>query len=161
MHIYVGDASDVIRRILTNHCRGNVEGSALRRAAAEDMGYKLSKTKRPSGSTRVRIDLPNPRMGENVVSAYICSGEWKYVICNSYNEAHDFQWYVIDQLRPILNKKFKQWNIQEASTYQCLLNQLLKSESLSYTVLCEKRSGPGAYVFSHEFTPKDFRKNQF
>ncbi len=29
--IYVGDSRDVVKRILTNHCKGNVEASALRK----------------------------------------------------------------------------------------------------------------------------------
>ncbi|MEM3573648.1 MAG: hypothetical protein QXJ62_05415, partial [Nitrososphaeria archaeon] len=120
MNIYVGDASDVVKRILTNHCSfsSNVEASALRCAVAEAMGYRLKRTKRPSGSTRIRIDLPNPREGEDIVSAYIHAGRWKYIICESYDEAHDFQWYVIDQLKPLLNKNVKPWNKQKTITYQ-------------------------------------------
>lgn len=160
MNIYVGDASNVVKRILTNHCSGNIEASALRRAVAEDMGYHLRRTKRQSGSLRVRIDLPDPRDGENMVSAYIRSGEWKYVICESYDEAHDFQWYVIAQLKPILNRNFESWDPQKTSRYQFLLNQLLMSEPLNYDVLRESRSGPGVYVLFHKQLPKDFKNSQ-
>ena len=62
--LYVGDARDIVKRILTNHCTGNVEGSAFRKAVAEAIGYNLTYTKRKSGSMRVRIDFPNPREGE-------------------------------------------------------------------------------------------------
>ena len=82
-----------ILRTLTNHRDGNVGASALRAAIAQEMGCHLRRTKRPSGSTRVQIDLPNPLEGENVISAYIKSGEWKYVICESYEEAHDLKWH--------------------------------------------------------------------
>jgi len=158
MNIYVGDAGDVVKRILTNHCSlsSNVEASALRIAVAESMGYRLRRTRRPSGSTKVRIDLPNPREGENMVSAYIRSGEWKYVICESYDEAHDFQWCVIDQLKPILNKKVQSWDIQKNLRYQSLVKQLLLSNPLSYTELSKEHSGPGVYVLFHGLTPKEF-----
>jgi hypothetical protein len=90
MIIYVGDAGDIIKRIKTNHCSGNVEGSALRSHVAEAIGYKIKSTKRSTGSTRYRIELPDPREGEKHVSDYIRSGEWRYVVCNSYAEAKDF-----------------------------------------------------------------------
>jgi len=158
MNIYVGDAGDVVKRILTNHCSlsSNVEASALRSAVAEDMGYRLKRTRRLSGSTKVRIDLPNPREGENMVSAYIRSGEWKYIICKSYDEAHDFQWYVIDQLKPILNKNVQSWDTQKTLRYQSLLKQLSMSKPLSCTGLSKEHSGPGVYVLFHELTPKEF-----
>jgi len=40
--------------------RGNMEASAFRAAIAQEMGYRLRRTRRQSGSARVRIDLPNP-----------------------------------------------------------------------------------------------------
>ncbi|MEM3705704.1 MAG: hypothetical protein QXX59_07255 [Candidatus Bathyarchaeia archaeon] len=158
MNIYVGDASDVVKRILTNHCSfsSNVEASALRCAVAEAMGYRLKRTKRPSGSTRIRIDLPNPREGEDIVSAYIHAGRWKYIICESYDEAHDFQWYVIDQLKPLLNKNVKPWNKQKTITYQSLLQQLLASKPMSCAEFSKEYTGPGVYVFLHEQIPKEF-----
>jgi len=46
MIIYVGDSKDVIKRIRTNHCKGNVEASALRKYVAEALGYRIKITKR-------------------------------------------------------------------------------------------------------------------
>ena len=40
--IYVGDSSNVMSRLLTNHCAGNVEGSAFREAVAKAMGYRTT-----------------------------------------------------------------------------------------------------------------------
>jgi hypothetical protein len=96
--VYVGDAKDVVKRIRSDHCNGNVEASALRKSVAIAKGYLLKKTKRPSGSTRIRIDLPVPRKGETCISGYIQSSEWRFVLCASSMEAKDFQWYAIDQL---------------------------------------------------------------
>jgi hypothetical protein len=62
--IYVGDASNVINRILTNHCSGNVESSILREAVAQNMGFTITRIKRPSGSYKVRINLPIPKEGD-------------------------------------------------------------------------------------------------
>jgi hypothetical protein len=36
--IYVGDSKNVVNRIRTNHCSGNVEGSAMWRHIAEAKG---------------------------------------------------------------------------------------------------------------------------
>lgn len=74
MYIYIGDASDVISRILTCHCSGNVEGSALRKHVASSMGFAFSRTFRPSGTQKLRLDVPNPRAGEAQITAYIRSG---------------------------------------------------------------------------------------
>lgn len=151
--IYIGDASNVVNRILTNHCSGNVEGSALRKAVAEAMGYHITRTRRQSGSTRIRIDLPNPREGESRVSEYIRSGNWRYIICLSYNEAHDFQYYMIDQLKPLLNRKCEAWNTGNLKRYEDLFNQLEKSSLLNYSQLRGRKSGHGAYVLYYEQKP--------
>jgi len=157
MVIYVGDTQDVINRILTNHCRGNVEGSALRRHVAQAIGYGIKSTKRPSGSTKVRIDLPDPQKGETDVSNYIRSGKWRYVICNSYEEAHDFQWYVIEQLKPLLNKNYQPWNRNNLQRYQILLTQLTNCPALSCTQLRGMQSGSGVYALHHQQKPRNWQ----
>ena len=154
--IYVGDARNVVTRILRNHCRGNVEGSALRKHIAEAMGYKIIRTRRPSGSVRVRIDMPNPRIGESRVSAYIQKGKWKYAICESYTEAHDFQWYVIEMLNPLLNKERKQWKIDKKHRYTILFQKLSSSPLLYCKQLYGQATGPGVYVFYHSMLPNQF-----
>ena len=156
MVIYVGDArQDVINRIRTNHCNGNVEASSFRRHVAEAKGYKIKLSKRAKGSTKKRIDLPNQKTGEIVISNYIRSGEWRYVICSSYKEAHDFQWFVIAQLNPLLNKICKPWNAKNLHRYQFLLNHLLNSTAFSCNKLCGKPSGPGVYAFYHNQSPRN------
>lgn len=151
--IYVGDAQDVVRRILANHSGGNVEASALRKAVAEAMGYTLKRTRRSSGSVRVRIDLPNPREGENKVSEYLRSGKWKYLICNSSMEAKDFQWYVIEELNPLLNRISRPWNHVRLNRYKALMAKLEGSSALHSTQLRGKRSGPGVYIFYNDKLP--------
>ncbi len=153
MIVYVGDSRDVVKRIRTNHCSGNVEASALRRYIAETKGYKIKSTKRSSGSTRVRIDLPNPRKGEMNVSDYIRSGKWRYVICDSYAEANDFQWYAIEQLNPLLNKYRKPWNRENIMVYQTLLSRLTNSLEVKCDQLHCMQSGPGVYVLYHNKRP--------
>lgn len=153
MILYVGDARDVIKRILTNHCNGNVEASALRRHVAEAMGYKLRSTRRTSGSLSVRIDLPDYRTGEAQVSNYIRSGLWRYVICSSCEEAHDFQWFAIDRLKPILNRNREAVGYEREERYQSLLAQLTQSPALKFSQLRGTPSGPGVYVFEHEHMP--------
>ncbi|GAG41101.1 unnamed protein product, partial [marine sediment metagenome] len=88
--IYVGDTGSLLRRIKTNHCGGNVEGSALRQHVAEALGYNIKCEKRLSGNERKRIDLPNSQQGEKRVSDYIRSGEWRVIILDNYKIANDF-----------------------------------------------------------------------
>src|SRR5439155_14880993 len=91
--IYAGDAGRVSRRVLQSHSSGNVEGSALRQHVAARLGYRLHKSRRAKGSTKIRLDMPNPKEGEDAISAYIRSGRWRFVACDSASEAEDFQWY--------------------------------------------------------------------
>ena len=90
--LYVGDARDIVARICTNHGAGNVEASALRCYVAQAMGLGFTRTRRPSGSTRLRIKLADPRMGERAISAFIRSGWWRLALCESYEEARALQW---------------------------------------------------------------------
>ena len=92
MNIYVGDGSKIGERIKNNHCNGNVEGFSLRKHIASNLGFE----KRP----RVKLNVPNPKVGENKISNYLQSGEWKYLICETAEIAKDFQFYVIQNLIP-------------------------------------------------------------
>jgi len=156
--IYVGDTGDVVRRIQADHCgdNTNVEASSLRERLADNVGYQVSKTKRPSGSIRKRLDLPEPHIGEQLISSYTKSGVWKFVICSSAREAKDFQWYVIEGLKPLLNIKHRPWKTENVERYRSLLASLLSSPSLRYDQLDGAHSGPGVYVLYHESQPKDF-----
>jgi len=159
--LYIGDASkDVISRILTNHCSGNVEGSSLRESIAQKMGYSIVRTRRPSGTTKVRIDLVNPKEGESKVSDYIRSGKWKYMVCQSFIEAHDFQWYLIDRLKPLLNRDRRPWKKENFERYSYLFSLLEASPMLIYSQLRGKQSGPGVYVLYHEQTPWSTYQNR-
>ena len=153
--IYVGDARDVLKRIIQNHCKGNVEGSALRKAVAEALGYSLKRSRRTSGSIRIRIDMSDPGEGEKRVSQYIRSGIWRYVFCDSYEEAHDFQWYVIDSLNPLLNRMSRNWNHGYLQRYKILFNQLKSAPTLNCNQMKIKTSGSGVYVLYHDKLPKN------
>lgn len=163
MVIYVGKSQKVINRIITNHCKGNranVEGSALRKHVAQAIGYGIKSTKRSSGTTKVRIDLPNPREGEVRVSNYIRSGKWRYIICNSYDEARGFEGYVIEQLKPLLNKDFPSWDNNNLQKYQILLTQLRNSPASSCTQLKGMQTGPGVYILYHKRQPERGRQER-
>ncbi len=148
--IYAGDARDVVKRIRSNHCSGNVEASALRRHIAENMGYRIKSMRRPSGSYRVRLDMPNPKTGEQIISAYVRTGLWKFILCDSYEEAQDFQWYVIDILKPLLNVRHETWSAENMVRYQGLITKLTSSSGMTYVQLKNTVSGPGVYVLFHE-----------
>ena len=151
--IYVGDAMDVVKRIRSNHCSGNVEGSALRRHIAENIGYQIKNTRRSSGSYRVRLDLPNPKTGEHIITVYLRTGLWKFILCDSYEEAQDFQWYVIDMLKPLLNVRHDIWKRENIVRYQPLITKLTSSSGMTYVRLKNIVSGPGVYVLFHEKAP--------
>jgi len=154
--IYVGDSSNVINRIIYNHCNGNVEASAFRKTIAELKGFKIVQEKRQSGSIRKRVSSEE----EKQISDYIHSGKWRYIICSSYNEAHDFQWFVIEKLDPPLNKNRKPWNKNFAERYEKLFKDLLNSPLYKYDELKEQlrqinNTGPGVYIFYHQFLPNE------
>ena len=152
--IYVGDSKDVYSRLKTNHCNGNVEASALRRYVAEAMGFKIKFEKRPSGSTRARVDLPTPKQGEKAVSDYIRQGKWQILILDNYIIAHDFQWYVIEKLKPLLNRESQNYQIDKSELYENLFERLTKSALFDCNGINESFSGPGIYVLYHEQKPK-------
>lgn len=154
MVIYVGDASDMVNRIKSNHCSGNIEASALRRCVARAKGFALASQKRSSGSTRVRIDSPDRRRAEKGVSEYIRAGLWRLVSCDNYQEAHDFQWFVIERLDPSCNVTHKTWDRGRATRYQELLRRLMTSAPMTYAGVCASPlKAPGVYVLEHENPP--------
>jgi hypothetical protein len=153
MVIYVGDSRDVIRRIKTYHLGGNVEASALRRHVAVALGFGLTRTKRPSGATRVRIDLPNPSEGEAAVSRYLKAGQWQYVMCDSYEGANALQWYAIARLAPVLNRDRRAWEPGMEGILEALMRELSVSRMRNARELAGLPSGSGVYVLHHERAP--------
>lgn len=151
--IYVGDSQDVVRRISLDHASSNVEASALRRHVAEYKGWGLKKTKRPRGSTRVRIDLPNAPSAEREISSYIQAGRWRYILCANYREANEFQWYAIEKLDPLLNRARRPWNQSNEQRYKVLLEQLLVQPLVNRQEISGNNTGPGTYVLYHERNP--------
>lgn len=157
--IYIGDSSDLAQRIFNNHCRGNVEASVLRKYIAIEMKFELDIRKRISGSRRVRIK--SSVNGEELISSYISSGTWKYVTCESRDEASDFQWYAIDIIKPLLNRKTKEWKRNNIERYESLLNKLINQLSIKCedTYMKKTLHKPGVYLLIHKTIPKDFYLN--
>jgi len=153
MIIYAGDGSNIRTRIKTNHCNPNVEGSALRQHVATELGYELSRQKRPSGSTRIRINSINPDIDEQNVSTYVRTGSWRYVVCDSAKEALDFQWFVIEKLEPLLNKKKKKWNANNLIRYEHLFSELMECPLTPFQALDNIPTEPGVYVLYHDIAP--------
>ena len=147
--IYVGDASNLRRRI-HQHGRGNVEGSALRKHVAEALGYGLARTRRPSGSTRVRIDAPDPPAAEQQVSAFIQSGAWRWVTCDSATEAGVLQWLAIERLDPVLNRDRRPPEVDVR--LERLVETLTGAPLVPHEEL-DSPEAPGVYAFYHERVP--------
>lgn len=151
---YIGDSKNIRNRV-RQHCKGNVESSALRKTIAREMGLDVRAEKRLSGSSKYTI---HPLSGEEMVSSYIQSGTWKVISCQTAEDARDFQWYAIDNLRPMLNKYMQFWNKNSEGDYQELLDEMLRSNSMVYTSISTFPTQPGVYSLWHDSTPVDFAK---
>jgi len=151
---YVGDSKGLRRRV-RQHCKGNVESSALRKTIATKMGFEIISAKRPSGSRKLSVE---PSSAEHIISAYIQSGTWKVVVCSSAEEAREFQWYAIDKVRPPLNKHMQFWENNFEDRYANLLDTLLKSTQIQFDSTLEISTEPGVYSLWHELHPADFAR---
>ena len=149
---YVGDSKRLRSRV-RQHCKGNVESSALRKTIAAEMGFEIISKKRPSGSRKLSAE---PSNAEQIISAYIQSGTWRVVVCSSSEEARDFQWYAIDKKRPYLNKYMQFWDENSEELYKNLLENLLKSAEIEFESTLEVSTEPGVYSLWHEQNPADF-----
>jgi hypothetical protein len=127
-----------------------VEGSALRKHVAEALGYGLARTRRPSGSTRVRIDAPDPRTAEQRVSDYIRGGAWRWVTCDSKGEARALQWVAIEALDPFLNRDRRLPAPDEH--YQQLVGTLIEALPIGHGDV-DPPEAPGVYVLYHTVLP--------
>lgn len=129
-NIYVGDSKNVANRINRKHCTGNVKVSALRRTIAERMGFSIIEEKIHPKYKKVYIEGPDRKLSEKKISDYLADGVWKSVRCDSKTEAEDFQYYVIEKLKPHLNKKSMSWDRTKESRYAVLLSSLVDSRWL-------------------------------
>ncbi len=153
--IYVGDSKTVYKRIRTNHCNGNVEASALRRYVAEAMGFKIKRQRRASGSVRVRLDLTDPQQGESKISKYICQGKWKILLLDDYVITHDFQWYLIENLKPLLNRECQQYQTANSELYDDLSKRLIDSQFITCSLINRDYSSLGVYILYHQRKPSN------
>lgn len=152
--IDVGDAREVGKRI-KQHLTGNVEASALRKHVAAAIGYDIRSTRRPNGSYRRRLDLPDPKQGKRELSDYIASGLWRCAVCDSYEEAHDLQWFLIERLNPVLNIEVRSWEPSLKERYEELLSELLQSEPALPEYAYFMSAGMGVYVLYHQLLPHE------
>ena len=153
--IYVGDAKN-IRRRLRQHQTGNVEASALRKHVAADMGYRIKREKRGNGSYRMRLDLPDPTVGESKVSLYIASGGWRFVRCDDCSEANQLQCFLIEMLEPALNVDRRLWDHAQAVRFAFFQRALEVQPVLRLSEIGrQKAEGPGVYVFYHAMRPRE------
>ena len=155
MNIYIGDGSKIMNRIRNQHCSGNVEGSSLRKHIANALGFQFMRVQRANGSWRVRLNLPNPIIGEQQITNYLRSGHWKYIICPTGIEAKDFQFYAIQNIIPatLLNINQGQWDATKQNVYQGLLNQLINCNLYDYNQTIQIPNQPGVYLFVHNNEP--------
>jgi hypothetical protein len=155
MNIYIGDGSKIRNRIRNQHCNGNVESSSLRKHIAQTMGFHLQREQRLNGSTRVRLAMENASVGEQIISNYLKSGSWKFVICPPSINAKDFQFYAIQNItpRPLLNVNMGEWGISFEYQYRNLLDQLLNCLPHNFEDLINVPNESGVYLFLSEIQP--------
>ena len=98
---------------------------------------------------------------ENIVLVYFScqSGTWRVVVCDTAEEARDFQWYAIDYKRPPLNKHMKFWDKNNQDRYKNLLENLLESEYIDFGLTLKISTEPGVYSLLLEISPADFLIN--
>lgn len=88
-----------------------------------------------------------------MVTDYIRSGKWKFLICDSVEESKDFQWYVIDKLKLKLNRRRKLWKKINEEKYKGILRTLDSSQTYLFEELRNSKTGPGVYVYYHTNEP--------
>lgn len=161
MNIYIGDGSKIRTRIRNQHCGGNVEGSSLRKHIAKAMGYTLTRFQRTNGSWKVRLELPDPLIGEQQITDYLRNGSWKYVICPPQISAKDFQFYAIQNIfpPPILNINQGEWQEHMLPLYQNMLEQLLNCPTHNNIETINIPNESGVYLFLHDNHPNNSSDN--
>ena len=87
------------------------------------------------------------------MTEYVRSGGWKYVLCASYDEASDFQWFVIERLNPLTNRRRGAWRRSELPRYEALLGALQASRPIEGGKPRGLKSGRGVYVLYHDRPP--------
>ncbi len=145
--IYVGDTRNLATRIRSNHLVGEIEGSAFRKHIAKAMGLTVLKRRRPNGSVQRRVAEPD---GEARISKYVSSGFWRVFRRDTYEQATELQWFAIDRLHPIWNRKSGEWPRGIENTLNDMLGQLQSSPALRGDALDQLPSAPGVYVFYHD-----------
>jgi hypothetical protein len=152
--LYVGDARNVKKRILNNHGRGNIESSVLRKRIASKLGFKIKTELRAQGSYRIRIDEVDKNRGEKEISEFMKRGMWRVILVDTYEEAHELQWYIIGRLSPPFNRRTKIGEGFDGTHYGPAFQQLIDSPLLGLDDIAKLREGPGVYVFYNAWTPE-------
>jgi hypothetical protein len=117
--IYIGSAANVLDEIRKQHCLGRIPGSILREHIA--------------------------RRGGSVVNLH--HGRWRVVPCTSLDEAVDFQAYLIQRLKPALNREAHPWKHEYSVLYHRFVQELYASPAVGCDELDSRFVGPGAYVY--------------
>lgn len=119
--VYVGAAANVLEEIRKQHCLGRTPGSVLREQLA----------------SRGRS------------AAHLHSGRWRCMPCTSLDEAIDLRSYLVQRLRPALNKESSPWKREYSVLYHSLVQELNTLEALGCDELEATFAGPGVYVYYH------------
>ncbi len=145
--VYVGESGRVKYRILNNHCFGNVDVSALRRSIAKYVfKYEVRKEKCNNKNAKFLI---NP-LYELEITKYVLSGFWKVIFIDDRKEAKDFQYFLINKLKPLLNRMGGIYDTSNEKIYKKWFESLENAPLLSYKEILELECGTGVYVFYHE-----------
>lgn len=157
MDVYIGDSSNIRRRLTSEHCGGNINGSALRRHVATKLGYELYQVRRKSGTLKWVLNTENSRLAEQIISQYIRGGAWKHVVCQNAVEAKNFQYYAIQSVNPFLNVDHGHWDEAQIQRYQELLIELLASDEITFHNLNTLPRSSGVYLLKHDLGVQEFQ----
>jgi hypothetical protein len=145
--LYVGMGKNLQKRIISNHCQGDVNSSVLRKTIAKLFGLKIDRFKRDTGKKSSGYKLnADFNGGEKKISEYIQGGEWQFIECESPEEAADFELFVIEKLRPVYNHSY---NHKKEDDYMQKFDRLISSKKISYVDRKDVNEKPGVYVFYH------------
>lgn len=145
--LYIGHTSNARERLL-KHYAGNVDISTVRKTIATEMGFGVQKGAYVSMTTR-RVGLSE----EIAISLYMIRTTLKYAACSSAEMARDYHGYLIERLRPPLNKKTEKWNKEKESRYSGLTKELDVAPVLASSQLEEIPPVPIVYLLYHEYLP--------
>jgi hypothetical protein len=152
--IYVGRSGEVGTRI-KQHSKGTVHQSPIRKWVSSEWDELVASIPHRTAKGKPYRRKSTGKELEGEVSKYMQEGSWKAIPCKDDREAHDFEWYCVETLKPIVpDKTCKPLRKESSAGNKSLLDQLPDVAGR------DQVRGSGVYFFYHDELPKDWRERQ-